>query len=62
LITDEGESDQEAHNDQTKPRVARRLSALFVAGITLVPCHTFDGGDTVDPDGAGVGYKVLVIR
>jgi hypothetical protein len=31
--------------------------------VTLVSCNTFDGGGTVDPDGAGGGsYKVLVIR
>jgi hypothetical protein len=31
--------------------------------VTLVACNTFDGGGTVDPDGAGGGsYKLLVIR
>jgi hypothetical protein len=31
--------------------------------VSLVACNTFDGGGTVDPDGAGGGsYKLLVIR
>jgi hypothetical protein len=30
--------------------------------VALVACNTFDGGGSVDPDGTGGLYKLLVIR
>jgi len=31
-------------------------------GVAMVACNTFDGGGSVDPDGTGGLYKLLVIR
>ncbi len=30
--------------------------------VTLAACNTFPGGGSVDPDGGGAPYKVLVVR